>query len=36
MQEPDPTPLGYRFGVFEEDLRAGAEIRKNGLKIRLQ
>ena len=35
MQEPSPSLSGYRFGVFELDLRAG-EIRKNGLKIRLQ
>ena len=35
MQEPSPSLSGYRFGVFEVDLRAG-EIRKNGLKIKLQ
>lgn len=35
MQEPSPNLSGYRFGVFEVDLRAG-EIRKNGLKIKLQ
>src|SRR6202166_2332864 len=35
MQEPIPSLTGYRFGVFEVDLRAG-EIRKNGLKIKLQ
>ena len=26
---------GYRFGVFEVDLRAG-EVRKNGLKVKLR
>ena len=35
MQDPSPNLSGYRFGVFEVDLRAG-EIRKNGLKIKLQ
>ena len=30
-----PAPMGYRFGIFELDLRAG-ELRKNGLKIKLQ
>jgi eukaryotic-like serine/threonine-protein kinase len=35
MKEPSPNLSGYRFGVFEVDLRAG-EIRKNGLKIKLQ
>src|SRR6266853_1891832 len=35
MEEPSPSLSGYRFGVFEVDLRAG-EIRKNGLKIKLQ
>ena len=35
MQEPSPSLSGYRFGVFEVDLRTG-EIRKNGLKIKLQ
>jgi Tol biopolymer transport system component/DNA-binding winged helix-turn-helix (wHTH) protein len=35
MQEPSPNLSGYRFGVFEVDLRAG-EIRKYGLKIKLQ
>src|SRR6202140_2717575 len=35
MQESNPSLSGYRFGVFEVDLRAG-EIRKNGLKIKLQ
>ena len=35
MQEPSPNLSGYRFGVFEVDLCAG-EIRKNGLKIKLQ
>jgi eukaryotic-like serine/threonine-protein kinase len=35
LQEPSPSLTGFRFGVFEVDLRAG-EIRKNGLKIKLQ
>jgi serine/threonine-protein kinase len=35
MQDPSPNLSGYRFGIFEVDLRAG-EIRKNGLKIKLQ
>src|ERR1700686_5525818 len=35
MQESNPSLSGSRFGVFEVDLRAG-EIRKNGLKIKLQ
>src|SRR6267154_5326899 len=35
MEEPSQSLSGYRFGVFEVDLRAG-EIRKNGLKIKLQ
>ena len=35
MQDPSPNLSGYRFGVLEVDLRAG-EIRKNGLKIKLQ
>src|SRR2546428_9102998 len=29
------TPVGFRFGVFEVDLRAG-ELRKHGVKLRLQ
>ena len=35
MPELSPSLTGYRFGVFEVDLRAG-EIRKNGVKIKLQ
>ena len=35
MAETTPTVRVVRFGVFEVDLRAG-EVRKNGLKVRLQ
>ena len=30
-----PSPVRFRFGVFEANLQAG-ELRKNGLKIKLQ
>jgi DNA-binding winged helix-turn-helix (wHTH) protein/Tol biopolymer transport system component len=35
MQPVAPSPIGYRFGVFQVDIRAG-ELRKNGLKVKLQ
>lgn len=35
MGDSSPSLAGYRFGVFEVDLRAG-EIRKSGLRIKLQ
>ncbi len=35
MQKSTQVPRGYRFGIFEVDLRAG-ELRKHGLKIKLQ
>jgi DNA-binding winged helix-turn-helix (wHTH) protein/Tol biopolymer transport system component len=35
MPEPSSSTMGYRFGLFEVDLRAG-EIRKRGLRIKLQ
>ena len=35
MQQSTGTPRGFRFGVFEADLRAG-EIRKDGRKVKLQ
>ena len=35
MDLPIKNPRGYRFGVFEVDLRAG-ELRKHGLKIKFQ
>src|SRR5262245_47328095 len=30
-----PDPIGYRFGLFEMDLRT-EELRRNGLKLKLQ
>src|SRR5271156_3937370 len=30
-----PSPIGYRFGPFELDIRSG-DLRKNGRRIRLQ
>jgi TolB-like protein/DNA-binding winged helix-turn-helix (wHTH) protein len=35
MEQETNGLRGYRFGVFEADLRAG-EVRKDGLKLRLQ
>jgi DNA-binding winged helix-turn-helix (wHTH) protein len=35
MQRVTPSPIGYRFGVFQVDTRAG-ELRKNGLKVKFQ
>ncbi len=35
MQEQDQQTEGFRFGVFELNLRAG-ELRKHGLRVRLQ
>lgn len=35
MQQSTETPRGFRFGVFEADLRAG-EVYKDGRKVKLQ
>src|SRR3990167_6466241 len=35
MPQSTETPRGFRFGVFEVDLRAG-ELRKDGRKVKLQ
>lgn len=35
MQQSTQAPRGFRFGVFEVDLRAG-EVHKDGRKVRLQ
>ena len=35
MAQTSQSPRGFRFGVFEVDLKAGG-LRKNGLRIRLQ
>src|SRR3990167_3716304 len=35
MQQSTETPRGFRFGVFEVDLRTG-ELRKDGRKVKLQ
>jgi DNA-binding winged helix-turn-helix (wHTH) protein len=35
MPEHNPNTTGYRFGVYEVDLRAG-EVRKSGVRIKLQ
>ena len=35
MEQSSGAPRGYRFGVFELDLRSG-ELRRRGLKVRLR
>src|SRR3990172_11226014 len=35
MSQSTETPRGFRFGVFEVDLRAG-ELHKDGRKVKLQ
>ena len=35
MELSTPPPRGFRFGIFEADLRA-SELRKNGLRLKLQ
>ena len=35
MQQSSEAPRGFRFGVFEADLRAG-EVQKAGRKVKLQ
>lgn len=35
MQPATPSPVGFRFGVFEVDIHSG-ELRRNGLRVKLQ
>ena len=35
MKEPSAPRSGYRFGVYEADMKSG-ELRKHGLRIKLQ